>query len=128
MGFIKKDKEKKEQKVEEKPTTVSPKVNEEIEGGSVASNRLLIKPLITEKAAVAQALNKYSFVVSLSANKETVKKAIKEIYGVEPKSVNMINVEGKTVRRGRQTGKRGDYKKAVITLPKGKSISIHEGV
>jgi ribosomal protein L23 len=40
----------------------------------------------------------------------------------------MVNVEGKATRRGATTGRRGDYKKALVTLPKGKTIAIHEGV
>ena len=40
----------------------------------------------------------------------------------------MINVEGKKVRHGRNKGKRKEWKKAIVTLPAGQSISIHEGV
>ena len=32
------------------------------------------------------------------------------------------------MRSGRKFGRRGDWKKAMITLPKGQSINIHEGV
>lgn len=86
------------------------------------------KPLITEKSAVAQSLNKYSFVVNSRATKADVKRAVKEMYKVEPIAVNIVNVEGKATRRGAVTGRRGDYKKAVVTLPEGKTIAIHEGV
>lgn len=86
------------------------------------------KPHITEKSAVSQSLNKYTFVVDSRATKTDVKRAIKEMYNVEPVAINMVNVEGKATRRGATTGRRGDYKKALITLPKGKTIAIHEGV
>ena len=92
------------------------------------SYKILVKPLITEKAAVAESKNKYSFVVSRFATKDQIKQAISEAYGVEPKSVNVANINGRRVRFGRHFGRRGDYRKAIITLPKGQTISIHEGV
>ena len=89
---------------------------------------VLVKPMITEKATVLGSLNKYVFMVSVDANKIDVAKAIDEVYGVKPVNVNMIRSEGKTKRYGRFSGKRKDFKKAVVTLPKGKSIQVYEGV
>jgi len=90
--------------------------------------KLLVKPLVTEKAANAGVLNKYVFAVSIDANKTEVAKAIKEVYGVTPTDVNMINTKGKLVRFGRTMGKRKDTRKAIVTLPKGETINIYEGV
>jgi large subunit ribosomal protein L23 len=90
--------------------------------------RVLVKPLVTEKAANLGVLNKYVFEINTSANKIEVAKAIKEIYGILPINVNIIKVLGKKVRSGRMTGKRKGWKKAVITLPAGKTINIYEGV
>ncbi len=90
--------------------------------------KVLVKPLVTEKSAIAEHGNKYSFVVAKSANKNQIKTAIEEIYGVKPLQVNVANIEGRRVRFGRTIGKRNDYKKAIITLPAGKSIDIHTGV
>ena len=56
---------------------------------------VLVKPMITEKATVLGAFNQYVFMVSLDANKIDVAKAIDEVYGVKPVSVNMIRSEGK---------------------------------
>ncbi len=94
----------------------------------VAAYRVLVKPLVTEKSAVMQSANKYTFIVARWAKKIHVKAAIKEMYGVDPIDVNVINVQGRRVRFGRGLGQRSDYKKAIITLPAGKSITIHEGV
>lgn len=91
-------------------------------------NSVLLRALVTEKSAVKQSENKYSFVVANNANKAVIKKAVEEVYGVKPSSVNVINVQGKAIRFGNHFGKRSDFKKAVVTLPKGKSIVIHEGV
>lgn len=135
MGLLNRKKKTEEKKKEELKTEVQTeaKAVAAVESGakkkgSAASNRLIIRPLVTEKAAVAQSLNKYSFIVSVDATKAQIKKAIKEIYGVEPKTVNTINVEGKRRRFGRTTGRRSDFKKALVTLPSGKSITIYEGV
>jgi large subunit ribosomal protein L23 len=91
-------------------------------------DNILVKPLITEKAANLNALNKYAFVVSVQANKITVAKAIQAIYGVKPLKVNLINVSGKKVARGKVRGQRSDWRKAIVTLPKGTTIKIYEGV
>ena len=90
--------------------------------------RVLIKPMVTEKATDLSGLNKYVFMVSDKSNKIDVDKAIQEVYGIKPTSVNIVKVKGKVVRRGRISGKRKDFKKAIVTLAKGKSISVYEGV
>jgi large subunit ribosomal protein L23 len=89
---------------------------------------VLVKPMITEKASVLGGLNKYVFMVSVESNKIDVAKAINEVYGIKPVSVNMIRSEGKTKRYGRYVGKRKDFKKAMVTLPAGKTIQVYEGV
>jgi large subunit ribosomal protein L23 len=90
--------------------------------------KVLIRPLITEKASVLGAEKKYFFEVERHANKIEIAKAIKDVYGVKPISVNIINMGGKNVRLGRIRGRRKSWKKAVITLPEGESIKVYEGV
>jgi large subunit ribosomal protein L23 len=90
--------------------------------------RVLDKPLITEKATELGTQNKYAFVVSKASNKIEVAKSIYAVYGVKPVSVNIICMQGKAVTRGRIKGKRKDWKKAIVTLKKGDSIKIYEGV
>ncbi len=88
----------------------------------------LVKPLITEKAANLATESKYVFEVSVASNKIEVAKSIEEIYGVKPLRVNILNVEGKRKKQGRTVGKRKDWKKAIVTLKKGQTIDIYEGV
>lgn len=90
--------------------------------------RVLTKPMVTEKATNLGALNQYVFMIDNKANKIEVAKAIFEIYGVKPINVNIIKVKGKKVNRGRISGKRKDFKKAIVTLKKGETISVYEGV
>lgn len=89
---------------------------------------ILLRALVTEKSAVKQSENKYSFVVANDANKAVIRKAVFEVYGVKPVKVNVINMQGKAMRFGNHSGKRSDFKKAIVTLPKGKTIVVHEGV
>lgn len=90
--------------------------------------KILVKPLVTEKAANLGTQNKYVFEVSTDANKIEIAKAVEEVYGVMPVSVNVIKMKGKRVRYGRTQGKRKDWKKAMVTLPEGKTINIYEGI
>jgi large subunit ribosomal protein L23 len=90
--------------------------------------RILIKPLVTEKGSVLGAESKYTFMVANEANKIEIAKAIEDTYGIKPVKVNVINVEGKIKNRGRIAGKRKDWKKAIVSLPKGKTIKIFEGI
>lgn len=121
--------ETKDLKNEKKDAVVSKEVKEakKISKYSFAYKHL-VKPLITEKAANLGINNQYIFIVSAKSNKVEIKKAINEVYGVKATSVNIINNEGKVVRRGRYIGKRKDFKKAIVTIEKGKSLNIYEGV
>lgn len=98
--------------------------------GEVVGNafKVLLSPLVSEKAAVGESLNTYTFKVNKKATKIDIKKAVKQIYGVLPANVRVLNVNAKIVRRGNTRGRRMDWKKAFVTLKKGESINIHEGV
>ncbi len=90
--------------------------------------KIIMKPLVTEKVSDLGVLNKYVFAVAKDANKIEVAKAVKEIYGIKPIGVNVIRMGGKKSGYGRISGKRKDWKKAIVTLPKGQTIKIYEGV
>lgn len=92
------------------------------------ADRILIKPVVSEKASIAESFNAYSFIVAKDASKKHIKEAVQQIYGVKPEKVRIINVEGKELRVKTGSARRGDWKKAIVTLPKGQSINIHEGV
>lgn len=87
---------------------------------------IIREPVLTEKGDRAQMNNQYIFYVSRDANKVEIAQAVKELYGVKPTSVNVINTKGKSVRFGRLQGTRKDRKKAVVTLKQGDTISITE--
>ncbi len=89
---------------------------------------LILRPYVTEKSAILSAQNMYVFMVEKKANRIQIATAIKAMYGVSPVSVNVQNVRGKVVRRGRIEGKRKSWKKAIVILPKGKTLNVYEGV
>lgn len=86
--------------------------------------RILVAPILTEKTSAQQALGQYSFYVAPKATKVDVARAVKDLYGVKPTSVRVINVLGKIVRYGRFSGQQKDVKKAIVSLKKGDSIAL----
>lgn len=89
---------------------------------------VLKKAHVTEKSTRGVTNCQYVFNVARRANKAEIKKAVLAIYGIKPISVNCIRVKGKNVLVGKLSGKKKDVKKAIVTLPKGKTISLYEGV
>lgn len=89
---------------------------------------VLVHPHITEKTTHLTRFNQYAFRVSVDSNKQQVSAAVQSIFGIKPLHVKIINTRGKKVRIGRVSGKRKSIKKALVTLPKGKTLDIYEGV
>jgi len=93
------------------------------------SAKVLVRPVITEKVNDLSVYNQYVFEIYPRANKIEVKKAIKEVYGVEPIKVRVLNNIGRLVRSGRNKMTRtGGYKKAIVSLKPGDKIDVYEGV
>ena len=89
---------------------------------------VLVRPLITEKNTVLQALNKYAFEIAKEANKPQVKQAVEKTFKVKVTTVNVSTVPGKTKRVGRRLVQTRSWKKAIVTLKAGDKIEIFEGV
>lgn len=85
---------------------------------------IIIAPIITEKAAVEEQNGKYTFKVSTKANKTQIKQAIEKIFNVKVESVNTANSHPKKRRVGKYTGMTNKYKKAIVKLAKGSTISF----
>jgi large subunit ribosomal protein L23 len=85
---------------------------------------IIVRPLETEKAYIQRELGQYVFVVNRAANKMQIKTAVEQIYNVQVKGVNVMNMPGKVnrIRGRRRTVRRPSWKKAVITLAPGESI------
>ena len=91
---------------------------------------VILKPVITEKSMAAMGEKKYTFLVHPEANKTMIKEAFEKMFeGAKVKTVNTMNLDGKTKRRGMTFGKTAKTKKAVVTLTEdSKDIEIFEGL
>ncbi len=88
---------------------------------------IIIAPMMTEKTTALNNINNsYTFRVSINANKIEIKKAVEKIFNVNVLSVNTIRQRGKIKRMGRYSGKRADWKKAIIKLKQGEKIADFE--
>ncbi|NDK09195.1 50S ribosomal protein L23 [Candidatus Gracilibacteria bacterium] len=87
---------------------------------------ILQKPIVTEKTSNQNlgGQSRYAFEIAPSATKIDVKKAIKELYGVDVASVNILNTREKFKfgkKRTMQLRKRS-AKKAYVTLKNAKDV------
>ena len=89
---------------------------------------VLIRPLITEKTNAGMQDNKYTFIVPLNANKVEIRQAVETVFKVKVLDVNTVRVMGKIKRMGKYSGKRPDYKKAIVKIAPGQQIEFFEGV
>ncbi len=89
---------------------------------------IIRRPLITEKVTrLQEELNQYVFEVDPRSNKIEIKRAVEERFNVRVTKVRTINIRGKVKTLGRFSGRRPNWKKAVITLFKGDKIELFEG-
>ena len=77
---------------------------------------IILRPVITEASTDRMDDKKYTFDVDLRANKNQVKNAVEEVFGVKVAKVNIINVKGKEKRQGRYVGFTKKRRKAIVTL------------
>ena len=91
---------------------------------------VILKPVVTEKSMNAMADKKYTFLVHPEANKSQIKEAVEKMFaGTKVESVNTINMDGKTKRRGMTFGKTAKTKKAIVKLTAdSKDIEIFAGL
>ena len=87
---------------------------------------IIYAPIITEKTAMlAQNENKFAFKVDPRANKTEIKQAIESIFNVKVVSITTANSHPKKRRVGKYTGMTDKYKKAIVKLAEGNSISFN---
>ena len=81
---------------------------------------------LTEKASRLREQNKVVFEVAESANKIQIRDAIEALFSVKVTEVNTLIQRGKVKRMGRDTAKRRNWKKAVVTLREGDDIQFFD--
>tara|TARA_B000000460_G_scaffold243391_1_gene212221 strand:+ start:205 stop:498 length:294 start_codon:yes stop_codon:yes gene_type:complete len=89
---------------------------------------ILRKPIVTEKSTLLQEENRYVFEVAPSATKHEIKDAVQSAFGVSVRKVHTMNVKGKKKRFGPRYSQLRSWKKAIVTVSPGDSITLFEGV
>ena len=91
---------------------------------------VILKPVVTEKSMELMADKKYTFLVHTEATKAQIKEAVEKMFaGTKVASVNTMNLDGKTKRRGMTFGKTAKTKKAIVFLTEdSKDIEIFAGL
>lgn len=113
-------------KAEEKPKAAAPAAakTEAAARETGDAYRVLIRPLVTEKTTTMAKDGKYAFEVSARTNKLAIKRAVKDLYGVDAVAVAVMSVYGKPVRGRFGRSRRSSWRKAFVTLKKGQSIDV----
>ncbi len=93
----------------------------------IEGQKIIRRPLITEKTTRQKEEGQYAFEVAGNANKVEIQKAVERLFKVKVLNVRTSHVLGKIKRLGRKSGKRSDWKKAIVTLREGDRIEFFEG-
>jgi large subunit ribosomal protein L23 len=86
--------------------------------------KVLLGPVISEKAAGAGEQDQVVFKVLPSAEKTEIKAAVEKLFNVKVEGVRTINVKGKTKRTKHGMGQKSDWKKAYVRLEQGQDIDF----
>jgi large subunit ribosomal protein L23 len=93
---------------------------------------ILKQPLVTEKVSALNEKGTYGFIVDAAANKVEIKNAVEKMYGVNVQRVSTMNVMGKFKTRhtkaGVLSGRKPNYKKALVKLAAGEVIDFYSNV
>ena len=90
----------------------------------IAAYDIILRPVITEKATMANENGQVTFSVAMDATKPEIKAAVEMLFNVRVTAVNTSVLKGKTkMFRGRK-GRRNDIKKAIVTLADGQAIDM----
>ncbi len=89
---------------------------------------ILRRPIITEKSTLLQEQGRYAFEVAIRATKHDIKRAVEAAFEVNVLKVNTMNVKGKPKRFGPRLVMQKSWKKAIVVLAPGETITIFEGV
>jgi large subunit ribosomal protein L23 len=87
-----------------------------------------LEPVITEKSMKDASISRFTFKVTLDANKEQIKTEIEKKFKVNVVKISTVIVKGRGMRTGvrRNEVVRQPFKKAVITVKKGQTIGLFD--
>jgi large subunit ribosomal protein L23 len=88
------------------------------------SYKILKIPHISEKATDLVEKNQYIFNVAQKANKQEIRQAVEDVYGVDVVRVNVINIPRRKRRVGKTMGWKQGYRKAIVKVKEGQKIEL----
>jgi len=87
---------------------------------------IILGPHLSEKtSAISEKNNQVTFRVAGDATKGEIKQAVENLFNVQVREVQVLNVKGKTKRTSRgKLRSRSDWKKAYVRLEQGQQIDF----
>ena len=87
------------------------------------------RPLVTEKSNIGrEEQNLVTLAVDPRANKHEIQRAVEALFDVSVIEVRTMRMPRKTRRVGKTSGRKAEWKKAIVRLAEGQSIEFFEGV
>jgi large subunit ribosomal protein L23 len=93
----------------------------------VEAEKIIIRPIISEKSYAQIDHNRYTFEVHPDAHKTVIAQAVAQLFNVTVVNVATSHVHSKPKRRGWTRGRTAAWKKAVVQLAEGDKIEFFEG-
>jgi len=93
----------------------------------VEAEKIILRPIISEKSYAQIDHNRYTFAVHPDAHKTMIAQAIEQLFDVKVVGVATAAVHPKPKRRGWTRGHTTAWKKAVVQLAPGDKIEFFEG-
>ncbi len=93
----------------------------------VEAEKIIIKPIISEKSYGQIDHDRYTFQVHPDAHKTMIAQAVAQLFNVTVVDVCTANMKPKPKRRGVSRGRTAAWKKAVVQLAPGDKIEFFEG-
>jgi large subunit ribosomal protein L23 len=91
--------------------------------------QVIRKPLVTEKSNIGrEEQNLVTLAVDPRANKHDIRRAVESLFDVSVIDVHTMRMPRKTKRVGRSSGRKSEWKKAIVRLAEGQTIEFFEGV
>jgi large subunit ribosomal protein L23 len=92
-------------------------------------HQVIRRPLVTEKSNIAREdQNIVTLAVDPKANKHEIRRAVEELFDVSVVDVRTMRMPRKTRKVGKTSGRKPEWKKAIVRLAEGQTIEFFEGV
>ena len=93
----------------------------------VEAEKIILRPIISEKSYAQIDHNRYTFEVHPKAHKTMIAQAVEQLFNVTVLNVSTAHVKPKPKRRGASAGRTSSWKKAVVELSPSDKIEFFEG-